>query len=122
MDASVRKMNASEKPSQRLKMEALRAYARHSEKPACATCGEDDPICLTLSHRTGFTQAERAEAARIHRPRLSGSTLRGWLKRQGWPHDVKIADVVVECLNCNVKRGGWGDGRPGQIGRAGRDR
>lgn len=108
--------------SQKLKIEAIRAYAKDPDRPACESCQEDDLVCLTLSHKGPFTQAEVAEAKRRGRPRLGGSTLRGWLKRQGWPHDPEIADLVIECMNCNLKRAGWGDGGWGPGGRRRRKR
>jgi len=83
--------------SQRMKAEANAAYS-------------PDPVCLTLSHYGPFTAAERREARRINRPRLSGSTLRSWLRKQGYPKDPKIAKVRTECMNCNLKHGGWGRG------------
>jgi len=97
-------------PSQRLKIETIRAYASDPRHPACESCGEDSLVCLTLSHTARPTRAEIQEARRIHRPRLSGATLRGWLKRQGFPRDDRIASIAVECMNCNLKRAGWGNG------------
>jgi hypothetical protein len=96
--------------SQRMKAEANAAYSPDGRTPRCSTCPETDPVCLTLSHYGPFTAAERREARRINRPRLSGSTLRSWLRKQGYPKDPKIAKVRTECMNCNLKHGGWGRG------------
>jgi hypothetical protein len=109
-------------PSQRLKIETIMAYASDPSHPACESCGEDSLVCLTLSHTASPTEAEKREAARIHRPRLSGATLRGWLKRQGFPRDPEIASITVECMNCNLKRAGWGNGGWGSDGTGRRKR
>lgn len=71
--------------------EAIDAYGR-----ICACCGEDRFEFLAIDHIDGGGHAQR---------KMVGGKMARWLKRQGFPTDVRIR---VLCHNCNLSLGFYG--------------
>lgn len=72
-----------------LRMKALRAYG--GPEPACACCGEREPLFLALDHVNGGGRRQRKE--------LGGGGYWSWLRKNSYP-----AGFRVLCHNCNFGR------------------
>lgn len=69
---------------------ALQAYSNGGD-PACACCGEREPIFLALDHINGGGGKQHRE--------LGGGGFYTWLRKNGYPAGFRIL-----CHNCNMGR------------------
>lgn len=75
----------------RLKMRAAILHAYGGEHPACACCGESQPLLLALDHINGGGHQQRQERG--------GGGFYTWLKRNNYPPGFQVL-----CHNCNMGR------------------
>lgn len=77
-----------------LKQEVLNAYGK-----ICACCGISQFEFLSIEHLNGDGGAHRKKIKRF------GTMFYTWLKKNGFPKDLGLA---VLCMNCNFSKGKYG--------------
>ncbi len=88
---------ARKRVTKTLKLEAIEAYGGQ----VCRCCGETLVEFLTLDHVNG----DGAEHRKSNPNAATGRNFYLWLKRKGYPQELNLR---ILCMNCNFSRGTHG--------------